>query len=429
MIAIVYFASVLCNNLWAYWGPIAQSAKAVYGWTDSTIFILVNLGNGAAFFSTLAGCYFVDRKGIRVANLVCFGLMTLATASKIVTMETYPATILIGFGQVFNGIVSSVTSAIPPAVSEVWFPLTERATATAIAALSAGLGSSTSFIIGPLAVSMPVMYGTTILLNDTDIPTIHTQIRNLNLAMFGVCVAFLIICIAYLPAKPPTPPSFTAGCSRYDFKTGILTLIRRPTMWYLGIMYGVSTGSFGSWFSVLDLVVNPLGITQTEAGWLGFYSGIGGIIGGIAMGKVADTFKRKMKALLILDFILILIFFGWFTLQCNDILPRSTTMLFVAAIGAATFYTASIPVFIEMACEESYPVAEGLTSGFLSMVANFTASVFLLINLTPDIGTAWMNWWVSGITILIVPLLIIFKVRYQRVDIDTGVISEQQDLN
>ena len=60
VIAIVSFASVLCNNLWAYWGPIAQSAKAVYGWTDNTIFILVNLGNGAAFFSTLAGCYFVD---------------------------------------------------------------------------------------------------------------------------------------------------------------------------------------------------------------------------------------------------------------------------------------------------------------------------------------------------------------------------------
>ena len=355
--------------------------------------------------------------------------MTLATASKIFTMETYPATILIGFGQVFNGIASSVTSAIPPAVSEVWFPLTERATATAIAALSAGLGSSTSFIIGPLAVSMPAMYGSTILLNDTDIPTIQTEIRNLNLAMFGVCVAFLIICIAYLPAKPPTPPSFTAGCSRYDFKTGILTLIKRPTMWYLGIMYGVSTGSFGSWFSVLDLVVNPLGITQTEAGWLGFYSGIGGVIGGIAMGKVADTFKRRMKALLILNFILILIFFGWFTLQCNDILPRSTTMLFVAAIGAATFFTASIPMFIEMACEESYPIAEGLTSGFLSMVVNFTATVFLLINLIPDIGTVWMNWWVTGVSVLIVPLLLIFKVKYQRVDIDTGVISQQQDLN
>ena len=29
-------------------------------------------------------------------------------------------------------------------------------------------------------------------------------------------------------------------------------------------------------------------------------------------------------------------------------------------------FTASIRVFIEMACEVSYPVAEGLTAGFLN---------------------------------------------------------------
>ena len=84
--------------------------------------------------------------------------------------------------------------------------------------------------------------------------------------------------------------------------------------------------------------------------------------------------------------------------------------------------------FIEMACEVSYPVAEGLTAGFLMMIINFTATVFLLINLIPDIGTAWMNWWVTTIPVVTVPLLLMFRVKYQRVDIDTGAKSQQQTV-
>ena len=48
----------------------------------------------------------------------------------------------------FNGFALSITGAIPPAVSEVWFPFKERSTATAIAALAGGLGGAANFIIG-----------------------------------------------------------------------------------------------------------------------------------------------------------------------------------------------------------------------------------------------------------------------------------------
>ena len=426
VVVIVSLANVLNNNQWAYWGPIAQSAKTVYGWTDKTIFVLINVGNVAAFLSTLAGGYFVTRKGIRFAVLVCYGLMLMATASKVITTETYPATILIGFGQLFNGIANSITGAIPPAVSEVWFPVNERATATAVVVLAAGIGGATSFIVGPLALSMPVMNGSTVVRSETDIPFIRTQLQHLNYAVCGVSLGLLLLCALYSPAKPPTPPSVSAASSRYDFKKGIMTLIRRPGMWHLGIIYGVALGSYNSWLSVLDIIVHPLGVTQTEAGWLGFYAGVGGVFGGIVMGRIADMFKRRMKLLLILDYIFAAIFFGWFTLQCNDILPRSTATLYVAAISAGTLTTASIPLFIEIGCEASYPVAEGLTSGFFMMIINLSATVFLLINLIPDIGTAWMNWWLLGVFVAIVPLIVLFKVKYQRVDIDLGVASKTQ---
>lgn len=420
VIVMASLSNILNNNQWAYWGPIAQSAKAVYGWTDTTIFILINITNAAGFLSTFIGSYIVDRKGIRVALLCCFCLLALSTLSKVFTTKSYPATVLIGFGQLFNGLASSVTGAIPPAVSEVWFPLNERATATAIVALAAGLGSSTSFIIGPLAVSMPFMNGSKILMNDTDVHSIHFQIQHLNYATFAVSLAILLLCFVYLPAKPPSPPSITACCGRYDFKQGMLSSIRRPNMWLLGIIYGVAIGSYGSWASVIDILVNPLGITQTEAGWIGFYGGVGGVLGGIFMGRIADKlFRRRMKLLLVVVCILVAVCFGWFTFQCSDIVPRSTSVLYVAVILGSILASSSIPIFIEIACEASYPVAEGLTSGFLELHINLTATVFLLINLIPHIGTVWMNWWVTCVFVAIVPMILLIRVRYQRFDIDT----------
>ena len=86
VLMIVALSNILNNNLWAYWGSIAQSAKSVYDWTDNTMFILVNLCNGTVFLATLAGCYFVDRQGIRAPVLVCYVCMALTTASRIFTM-------------------------------------------------------------------------------------------------------------------------------------------------------------------------------------------------------------------------------------------------------------------------------------------------------------------------------------------------------
>ena len=283
IMVLTCLSNIINSGQWAYWGPIAQSAKTVYSWTDMTIFILVNITNAAAFVAGFLGCYLVDRKGIRVSILLCYGLLVLSTGSKVFTTQSYPATILIGFGQFFNGLANSVTGAIPAPVSETWFPLNERATATALVALAAGLGSSVSFIIGPLAVSMPKMNDSRVILNETDVPLIREQLQHLNYAMFGVTTLLFLICCVYFPNKPPSPPTITAAIERYDFKQGLLTLLRRRNMLVLGTVYGVSLGSYGSWSSVLDIIVNPLGITQTEAGWIGFYGGVGGVFGGIIM--------------------------------------------------------------------------------------------------------------------------------------------------
>ena len=200
-----YILTIAClcntiNNLQRnYWGPITESAKVVYDWSDTTLFVLINITNVAGFISVFLGCYLIDRKGIRLAVLICFGLLVLSAACKLFTTDSYLTTVLIGVGQVFTGFGTSITAATPAKIAETWFPLNERATATAIVALSAGLGGSTSFIVGPLAVSMPNMNESNILVNGTDVDHIREEIEQLNYAVFGVTVILFLIACVYFP--------------------------------------------------------------------------------------------------------------------------------------------------------------------------------------------------------------------------------------
>lgn len=63
IITVVSLLTVLNNFLWATWGPISQSAKLVYQWSDNTLFWAVNAGNITGFLFAIVGCYLVDVRG------------------------------------------------------------------------------------------------------------------------------------------------------------------------------------------------------------------------------------------------------------------------------------------------------------------------------------------------------------------------------
>lgn len=60
--------------------------------------------------------------------------------------------------------------------------------------------------------------------------------------------------------------------------------------------------------------------------------------------------------------------------------------LYAAIILATLLLNASVPLYFEMACEATYPVAEGITNFVLTLVNNIGGLVFLLVNMIPNIG-------------------------------------------
>ena len=49
--------------VWNTWGPITESAKAIFGWSDSTIGLIVNLGNISFITFVMPMSWINDEKG------------------------------------------------------------------------------------------------------------------------------------------------------------------------------------------------------------------------------------------------------------------------------------------------------------------------------------------------------------------------------
>ncbi|CAC5409277.1 DIRC2 [Mytilus coruscus] len=286
--------SCIQNVIWVGYGPVAQSAKAVFQWSDSMVDMLVNFGNISCIICILPASWILDLKGLRTSMMLATFLIALGSGLRCLSSVPSTATWLISVGQTVNGVSGSVAFAGPSLLSETWFPPNERATATAISLLFTSVGGAVAFIIGPQVVSEPRYINCTrniSICNSTNstllsnLATLQEEIMMLNYIEFGVAALLMITVFIYFPNAPPTPPSESAGMKRTYFKEGTKTLFKMLKFWHIALMFAIPSGVYGSWGSVLDVNLKPFGISQKEAGWLDFYGSIGGTIFGILLSR------------------------------------------------------------------------------------------------------------------------------------------------
>ena len=55
----------------------------------------------------------------------------------------------------------------------------------------------------------------------------------------------------------------------------------------------------------------------------------------------------------------------------------------------------AVPLFFELTCESTYPIAEGVTNGFLTWLNNIPGLILLLVLMVPSIGTK-ITFFISG---------------------------------
>ncbi|KAK0067612.1 disrupted in renal carcinoma protein 2 isoform X2 [Biomphalaria pfeifferi] len=432
LLLLFSITAMLWSAVWSTWGPIAQSAKDVFGWDDGVIAMMTWLGNIPFLVTMFPIAYLMDVKGMRIAMILCCGLIFLGAGLRCIPCDNATATWLIYGGQLLNGIAGTVPMSGSALLSGLWFPSNQRASATAISTISGYLGASVSFVIGPLFVPEDDSSGneTTGIISsnssDSDITDQKSHIYYILYAECGAAGLILLLVLLYFPSKPELPPSISASIPREKYLDGLKMLVRNKQFWITAIAFSFPAGVYEAWQVVLDVNLDPK-VSQSTAGWMDFYATVGGCCSGMLVSRFADYFTRQIKLFLLVFYFLAAIVFLWCTFIVTDILPFDIVSLYAAIILGGVFLDGGGPLFFELVVEVSYPVGEGVTSGCVQMICSLAGIIFLsLVQVSPT-DKQWMNWCFFSVIAMAIPLLFLVKANYGRADVDDLEVSVEEE--
>ena len=128
--------------------------------------------------------------------------------------------------------------------------------------------------------------------------------------------------------------------------------------------------------------------------------------------------KRWTKEILLGLFIGTVVSQLIFAMTCSRILPFSKGLLFASIICGGLFFNGTIPLVFEVIMECVFPVGEGTSVGIGLVVANSVLFMFDAAFMFPRSDVQWMNWVSVGGIAFCIPLLLVYKSEYRRLDLD-----------
>jgi len=415
--------------IWNTFGPISETCKFVFNWTNSDIAYLANWGCISFFLALFPFNWVIEKWGLRSALLIALFGTFFGTSVRLIPVPNEYVRYTMHVGQFLCGIGGPVSMAVPPIFSAAWFPPHQRTTATAIGALLNLLGIALSFFVGPAFVQeVPMSNVTTLgaingtipydLSNATDISVYKQDIYNLMWFEWALIFILLVAALIHFPGLPPLPPSLSAAQPKGNLLAGLLSIIRVPNFWLVALPYGLCAGCFSTYGTQLNSIFQKFGVTQNAAGNLGLIYSCAGIAASFVMAFTADKFAGHFKLFLLILQSIMTGFFVWICLMYIEFLPMKTMYLYIAFVFYAVCQTSTIPLFYEAAIEAVYPISDSIASCMLTLVNNIFGAAYLLIMGIQGIGVDWSNWAMLGVTAVGIPLLIIFKPSYSRLAMD-----------
>ncbi|XP_053295975.1 solute carrier family 49 member 4 isoform X1 [Pleuronectes platessa] len=425
VLSLFSLLALMQGMVWNFWGPIQNSAALAYGFTKSDIAVLV-LWGPVGFIPWLLFMWLMDKRGLRASLLLSAFLMLIGAALRSIPLTDLPLRRrLIHGGQLLNGLAGPTIMSAGPYLSTTWFAPDQRATATAVASLFCYLGSAASFVVGPLVVPSPN--------NTQKAPAMVAAVSvsfirdRIQLVMYAELVAIAVLFAAvlvYFPSRPPMPPSVAAASQRLSYRSSICRLCSNFRFLMVALAYAVPTGVIAGWTGVLDMVLTPAKVSQVDAGWIGFWSTVGGCVFGVAMARFADSIRGMLKLILVLMLAGASLSSTWFTLTCLSRythLPSTAAILYTSCILVGIFINSSVPIFFELFIETVYPVPEGITCGVVTFLGNLVTGLLLFFLTFYCTELSWLNWCLTGSCVFSLVLVLCFRESYDRLYLDVFV--------
>eukprot|EP00040_Diaphanoeca_grandis_P013427 m.67874 g.67874 ORF g.67874 m.67874 type:complete len:492 (+) comp23882_c0_seq2:60-1535(+) len=339
-------------------GPIA------YCVTVPIVSKVLALPNGLTLSMRLAACLCFLGASIRCIPLAFTGEHTLTV-------------VLIHISQSLNAAAAPWVVATVSHFSLVWFPESERNTATAVANVASALGRAIGFYLGPKIVHQA-----------SDVPT-------LLLIELGLAAVPLIAIFLYCPNAPKCPPSRAAALIKSNSRDDpsdspnqvkeFKNAFSKPNFVLLVLAGGLNMGLFGCWSGLLPSVV-PASWGDTTAGNFGMANTFAGIVGGILAGFATDIkcLRKELKAVIFGCLLVSGLLFAIFALSLPPLqlkmfehLGNNRDALLTVCTLAGFFRGMTDPLYFELAAELLFPQSASTAGSILTFWYHITLVISL----------------------------------------------------
>lgn len=210
----------------------------------------------------------------------------------------------------------------------------------------------------------------------------------------------------------------------------IRKLLCFPSALAMTIIGGMVYGIFAAWSSVLQDMIGSstsINLDETTIGFIGFAISGMSVVGGFAIGPIADRcFQRKLKRLLLILFgfailILAVLLFvlpspfdkdSMFILNADSTKQEKVMVIAVLVSVMGLFEGALIPLFFELAADISYPISEGTSATVIVLFNNVICLV--CIGVGAWMSTKWETFFALIVCGICVVVLCAVKEQYNR---------------
>ena len=382
VLLVFMFVNITVQILWITFAPISGEAAAFYGKTDSQIGLFAMLFMIVYIPLAIPVSWVIDtygyKKGVGLGAVILgiFGLLRGFFADDYSMVMLF--TVGIAISQPF--FLNAYTT-----VAAKWFSIDERATVSGLATVATFIGIAVGMVATP------------ILLETNTIPEIQM--------IYGIITAVsVVVFLVFTREAPPTPPCPPEQEARALMLDGLKKMLKMRDIWIMMFVFLIGMGIFNGISTWIENIVRPKGLDSAQAGELGGFFLLGGILGAVVIPTLSDKY-RKRKPYMLLGMILGipgLIGVTYF----NDYWP-----LTISIIALGFFMVGLAPVGYQYAAEITYPAPEGTSNGLLVLAGQVSVVfVYAMEALKSEDGT-FTNSMLMLLGIMVVGAVLLTRIN------------------
>ena len=383
VLGVFMFVNITVQILWITYAPISGAAAEFYGVTDKQIgflamaFMIVYIPLAIPVSWVIDTYGYKKSVGIGAVILGIFGLLRGFFAAEDYSIVLI-TTIGIAVSQPF--FLNAYTT-----VAAKWFSIDERAMVSGLATVATFIGIAIGMVATPPLI---LEYG---------IPT--TQM------IYGVITAISsVVFIVFTRESPPTPPCPPEFEERALMLDGLKQMLKLKDIWYMMFVFLVGMGIFNGISTWIENIVRPKGFSFTEAGELGGFFLLGGILGAVVIPTLSDKY-RKRKFFMLLGMILAV------PGLIGIIYASSYWPMVISIIALGFFMVGLAPVGYQYAAEITYPAPEGTSNGLLVLAGQVSVVFVYAMEALKSVDGSFTNSLLMLLGFMIVGVIFLSMIK------------------